>query len=101
MVKWWWYLEFIGGVKYFVSSLYEKKLIENSILNGRDIKLAICLSDSNIHIGNVYATDIDFINRSCEIHILIGNKNYWNHGYGSEATTLLLEYLFNERGLTE
>ena len=89
----------LGGRKYFVSSAYEKKWVEDTIFSGKDVKLAVCLKENDLHIGNVYLTDIDYVNRSAISHVLIGNKAYWGNGYASEATNLLLKYAFDELGL--
>ena len=89
----------VGSTKYFVSEAYEKKWVEDTIFNSRDIKLAVCEVGSNKYIGNVYATDIDQTNRSCTTGVLIGNHDYWGQGYASEAIRLLLDYLFNERNI--
>ena len=89
----------LGGTKYFVSEAYEKKWVEEAIFNSKDIRLAVCLKENDLYIGNVYLTDIDMINRKAVSHVLIGNKDYWGKGYASEALKLLLDYAFNERGL--
>lgn len=89
----------VGSTKYFVSEAYEKKWVEDTIFNSRNIKLAVCEVNSNKYIGNVYATDIDQTNRSCTTGVLIGNREYWGRGYASEAYRLLLDYLFNERNV--
>lgn len=89
----------LGGRKYFVSSVYEKKWIEDTIFSGKDVKLAVCLKDNEQYIGNVYLTDIDYVNRSAVSHVLIGNKSYWGNGYAAEAYKLLLAYAFDELGL--
>ena len=91
--------EMVGSTKYFVSEAYERKWVEDTIFNSRDIKLAVCEVGTNKHIGNVYATNIDQTNRSCTTGIMIGNHDYWGRGYGSEAYRLLLDYLFNERNI--
>ena len=44
----------LGGVKYFVSEAYEKKWVEDAIFNPNTIRLAICLKENNLYIGNVY-----------------------------------------------
>lgn len=36
--------------------------------------------------------------RAAELSILIGEKDAWSKGYGSEAIVLLLDWLFNDRG---
>jgi RimJ/RimL family protein N-acetyltransferase len=45
-------------------------------------------------IGNTGLFDIDHYNRIAEFGILIGEKDCWNKGYGTEATTLILDYGF-------
>lgn len=89
----------LGGVKYFVSEAYEKKWVENAIFNSKDVRLAICLSENDKYIGNVYMTDLDETNRSCQSHILIGDKEYWGQGYAKEALLKAIEYMFKERNI--
>jgi RimJ/RimL family protein N-acetyltransferase len=50
-------------------------------------------------IGNSGFLDIDHLNQTAETGLFIGNKNYWNKGFGSEALTLLLDYGFKALGL--
>jgi RimJ/RimL family protein N-acetyltransferase len=90
----------IGGPKYFVSSEYEKRWVENQIFNsGDDVVLAICVQKTNEYIGNVYIRNINWINRSAESSILIGNKDFWGKGIALEALKLILEFAFYERNL--
>lgn len=89
----------LGGSKYFVSEAYEKKWIENEIFSSKDLKLAICLKENNLHIGNLYFTDINQINQSCHSHILIGNKEYWGKGLGMEALKMGISYMYKERNI--
>lgn len=46
----------LGGTKYFVSSAYEKKWVEDAIFNSKDIRLAVCLRENDLYIGNTYIT---------------------------------------------
>ena len=65
-------------------------------------------------VGSCGLMDIDHVNRTAEIGIVIGDKAFWGRGYGAEAMGLLLDYgfryldlynvmlrvySFNERGL--
>ena len=62
--------------------------------NYKSKKLALDTKD-NIHIGNVMYYDYSISNKQTELGIMIGNKDYWGKGYGTEAVKLMLEYLFS------
>lgn len=89
----------LGGVRYYVSEIYEKKWIEDAIFDTKSIRLAICLKKDDSYIGNVYLTDLNLTSRSAVSHVFIGNKDQWGKGLATEAYQLLLEYAFQERGL--
>ena len=40
--------------------------------------------------------DVNRWEKSCEFGIMIGDKSFWNGGYGSDATIALLYYIFKE-----
>ncbi|MBT3465410.1 GNAT family N-acetyltransferase [archaeon] len=65
-----------------------------------------CLNDMSIHYYGIFTNDgnliggldlreIDSINRTASLGIIIGEKEYWDKGYGTESTKLLLDYGFN------
>ncbi|MFG0764782.1 GNAT family N-acetyltransferase [Aeromonas media] len=88
------------GKKYFVSEDYEKKWIHDAIFSASNsVKLAVCLVDSNEHIGNVYLDSIDSFNQTAMFSLMIGNKSYWARGFGTEMTFLMLNYAFYEINL--
>ncbi|MEP7147127.1 MAG: GNAT family protein [bacterium] len=64
-----------------------------------EIAFAIKWKKNNKHIGNIAIKKIDRINRSAELAIIIGDKNYWNKGIGSDAYRLLIDYGFNTLNL--
>jgi RimJ/RimL family protein N-acetyltransferase len=50
-------------------------------------------------IGNCGYIDLDHLNQTGEVGIFIGNKKYWNCGYGTEAMILLIDYGFKALNL--
>jgi diamine N-acetyltransferase len=50
-------------------------------------------------VGNTAFHKIDWSNRSAEIGIFIGEKEYWNQGYGRESMRLMLQQGFDTLNL--
>ena len=50
-------------------------------------------------IGNIGLQDIDWKDRRAVLGIVIGDKEYWNSGYGTEAITTLLRFSFKQMNL--
>jgi diamine N-acetyltransferase len=50
-------------------------------------------------IGSLGLHQIDHYNRTALFGILIGEKDCWGKGYGTEATRLVLDYAFSGLGL--
>ncbi len=50
------------------------------------------------HIGNVMYYNIDAVHHEAELGITIGEPEYWNKGYGTEAARLLVEHLLRDLG---
>ena len=51
------------------------------------------------HIGNCSYYDIDEYRGEVELGIMIGDRNYWGKGYGTDAVTTLLNYVFHQTKL--
>jgi len=51
------------------------------------------------HVGNISLENIDYRSRKATLGIMIGEQNYWNKGYGSDAVKTLLLLAFNELNL--
>ena len=74
----------------------EKELLEKL---SKEHNYSIIDIGQNELIGSCGFMDIDHLNQTAEIGIFIGNKNYWNKGYGTEALQLLLDYVFKALNL--
>jgi len=56
--------------------------------------LAIICNKDDIHIGNIALDNINYINRTAELTIVIGDKSCWRKGYGKEAARLICDHGF-------
>jgi RimJ/RimL family protein N-acetyltransferase len=64
-----------------------------------DMVLAIIVKDQERHIGNIGLSGLNQVFRNAEIGILIGEKDAWGKGYGSEAIRLLAGHAFRRLNL--
>ena len=73
----------------------------NNYLSNRSgiIRLAICNKASTTLIGAVYLLGIDWVNRSAEFAIWIGEKSYQGKGAGFFAIRETLSHAFNDLNL--
>ncbi len=60
---------------------------------GTSRRLAIDTFDGQ-HIGNCMYYDVDLRRGRAELGIMIGKREYWGRGYGTDAVEALLEYVF-------
>ena len=74
---------------------------EKEILNdlSTEHNYSIINLETNELIGNCGFFDIDNLNQTAEIGIFIGNRQFWNKGYGTEAFSLLIDYGFKALNL--
>ncbi|MCS6796611.1 MAG: GNAT family N-acetyltransferase [Raineya sp.] len=56
--------------------------------------LAIIWKENDQHIGNISLQNINWIDRSAEFAILLGDKNYWGKNVGKEAGNLIIKHGF-------
>ena len=85
-----------------MSSVDEGKWFETAMQRPQEEKpLVIDLKDGNEWrlIGNSSFFDFDWIARSAEVGIMIGDKSVWNQGYGTETMILLQRHGFGTLNL--
>lgn len=76
----------------------EKWLEENADSSFQSVRLAIETKDG-VHIGNIDLGPIDAEDRRGALGIMIGEKEYWGRGLGSDAIRTLLRFAFDEMNL--
>lgn len=76
-----------------------RSYIERTRKDDRSIFLAITTRPSDRHIGNIKLGSVDRHHLSAEIGLIIGEKDCWGKGFGTEAIALLSAYAFDTIGL--
>lgn len=76
----------------------EEAWLDHLSKSDTDIILAIVTKKGKF-IGTMGIHGIKWVDRTATTGALIGEKEYWGKGYGSEAKLLLLNYAFNTLGL--
>ena len=64
-----------------------------------DKDVALMIEVKGIPIGTMGLHGINWKNRVATTGALIGEKQYWNKGYGTDAKMVLLDYAFNTLNL--
>lgn len=82
----------IDELKVFVKQMNESN---NNVLFG------IYYNDNNLHIGNIKIGNINFIHRYGSIGLIIGEKEYWGKGIGTESIKLITDFAFSELNLNK
>lgn len=85
----------LGDEAYTVYALEKMQAEITDVINSQAHIFSIVDCKNNALIGRCLLFSIDPVNRSAMFGIVIGEKSYWNHGYGQEATRLMLDYAFN------
>lgn len=66
--------------------------------SSRRHRLAIDTLDGR-HIGNCSYYDIDECQGETQLGIMIGDRDYWDSGYGADVVNTLVSHIFQETGL--
>ncbi|MDD5215930.1 MAG: GNAT family protein [Methylococcales bacterium] len=63
------------------------------------VRLAIVNKSDDVLIGMVSLVNIDFLSKTSELALQIGNKNFWGQGIGKFAIQAAIEHGFNNLNL--
>lgn len=92
--------EFTCGNKYYTSSERDKEWISDKISNNyTQLYFMLCLRETNLPIGYICATNIDYVNRKAQWGGILISTQYSGKGYGTESGKLLIRHLFCELGM--
>ena len=100
-VKWFNDNEITQYIAWFLPLNYEKeeKWYSSMLEQQNQINYSIVLSENQDSLIGNCNIQIDWKNRVGMIGIMIGEKEYWGKGYGTEALRMLVKYGFNTLNL--
>ena len=91
------FLEMTGAFPGTIDSM--KQWLQRYTNNPNNIAFAIVDKETDRHIGNITLKDINWIHRSAILPILLGAREFWGKGIGTEAESLVIDYAFSRLGL--
>lgn len=71
---------------------------ERYLFGANKLTLAIETMDGK-HIGNCACFALNEANKEAELGIIIGDRAYWDKGYGADAVTTFVNHLFSSTNL--
>jgi RimJ/RimL family protein N-acetyltransferase len=78
-----------------------EKAYDQMISNEKEVELAIVDKTDDYMIGIAGLHSINWIARTAEFRILIGEKDYWGKGIGTEVTQMMCAYGFLKLNLSK
>ena len=75
------------------------EFVRSTAASENNIFCAIVLKQDGRHIGNIKLGPIDLTHRKADVGLMIGEKDCWGKGLGSEAYTLMVEHAFKNLNL--
>ncbi len=73
-----------------------KVFIEKARKSKNNFLFGIFLNNNGEHIGNVKIGNINSFHRFADLGILIGKKEFWGKGYGTETIRLVTRFAFRK-----
>jgi ribosomal-protein-alanine N-acetyltransferase len=87
-------------VRFFPNSIDDIRAYVTKTAGDRsNVFLAIVLREGDRHIGNIKLGPINWIHRWAEVSLVVGEKDCWGKGYGTEAIRLVTRYAFDRLNL--
>lgn len=85
----------LGDEAYLPSTLLsELETLQDVLKQRRHVFSIVDLVTDNL-IGRCLLFEVDQVNRNAMLGIVLGEKDYWDRGFGRDAIRLLLDYAFN------
>lgn len=93
-------IKYLGAPFRFINQVIDEKWYENYLASrSNTIRCSIVDESDDRILGLVSLTNIDYINRSAQFHIMIGDSDNQGKGIGTFAVTKMLDHAFKNMNL--
>jgi len=89
---------YLGRTPFPLSFAEEERWFERE-LNTEKSRIFAIETGKGVHIGNIGLHEIDYKDGKATLGIMIGEREYWDQGYGTDAVRTLLGFAFQELNL--
>ncbi len=79
----------------------EEKWYETISATKDTYNFAIETLDDTTYLGGCGINEVDWKNSNATVGIFIGNKEYWNKGYGTDAMNVLVKFIFDQMNINK
>lgn len=91
--------KYLSGGRFPTTLEQLEEYFEKMTGSNEHVFFAIIDKETNKHVGNIKLGPIDWISRHTNFGTMIGEKDFWGKGYGTEAMQLILHYAFDRLNL--
>ncbi|KPL02476.1 MAG: hypothetical protein AMJ90_05730 [candidate division Zixibacteria bacterium SM23_73_2] len=92
-------VKYIGYPVYPFSRYQEERWLERILDEKSPDKVFVIETKNGVYLGGIGLHQINWHNRSAMVGIVIGKKEYWDKGYGTDAMRIILDLAFNRMNL--
>ena len=92
-------VDMLGVSRLPLSMQDEREWLEEALDRQKEARSFTILTKKGHPIGNIGFNHLTYNNRHGTIGIMIGEKGFWNRGYGTDAMRTLMRFGFEELGL--
>ncbi len=89
------------GIPYIYTREDEEKWYEANTALSDTYSFAIETLKDSVYLGGCGINEVDWKNSKVVIGIFIGNKEYWNKGYGTDTVRVLIKFIFEQMNINK
>jgi RimJ/RimL family protein N-acetyltransferase len=88
------------GIAFPVTGWEEEEWVKSQKSNKNgEYNFAVEDMETHSYIGGCGINEVNWISRVATVGIMIGGKNYWNKGYGTDAMRVLIKFIFENMNI--